>query len=84
MTGNETLYYNPELMSYVKRIEYDYALQCGNVFMPDGTCTDMTGAITLFTRLDPNVKRIDTFADGVLDTRYMLQHGKWNAQLFQA
>lgn len=83
MTCNESLYYNRELMSYVRRIEYDYALQCGNVYMPASGCTDMAGAINLFTRIDPNVRRIDTFADGVLDTQYKFQHGKWGAQLFQ-
>jgi hypothetical protein len=33
-------------------------------------CTDMTGCIALFTAIDPDVREIQTFNEGGIDTTY--------------
>ena len=48
--------------------------------MPEGYCTDMCGAITLFTRIDPAVVRVITTAGGTIDTTYeRVQDHTWTA-----
>lgn len=33
------------LQCYVLRMSYDFALRTGEVWMPEGSCSDMTGAL---------------------------------------
>lgn len=51
------------------------------LYMPEGDCCDMTGAIRIATILMPGVSQIDTFSGDVPDTRYRLEHGRWVAYM---
>lgn len=60
----------PGLATTVQRLHYDWSTGAGGLFMPDGCCTDMQGAIRLFRKIDPNVRVIRTFAGPARDTTY--------------
>jgi hypothetical protein len=61
------------------RIEYDSASHVGIIHMPQYCCTDMEGAISLFTAIDPEVEEIETYAAGIKDTFYRRDLGEWIA-----
>lgn len=68
------------LQCYVLRMSYDFALRTGEVWMPEGSCSDMTGAIEWFSDIDDGVKTIITWAGGKLDTTYIQDDvGIWHA-----
>lgn len=59
---------------------YDFETRTGSLLVPRLHCTDMTGCVELFTRIDPNVEMI-TVDSGDDVVRYSLtQHG-WRASL---
>ena len=51
----------------VDRLEYDFNKRIGRLFMPKDNCCDMSGCVAMFERIDPHVKRIETFAAGKPD-----------------
>jgi len=53
----------------------------GTLSMPDGCCSDMAGAIALFRRIDPKVRRIVTLSGEERDTVYYRSKGEWEARL---
>jgi hypothetical protein len=53
--------------------------RAGQLWMADGDCCDMEGAVALFEQIDPRVRTIQTFSGGRWDTRYSKRRGKWIA-----
>jgi hypothetical protein len=54
----------------------------GRLIMTPGACCDMSGCIALFERIDPQVRRIETFSGDKPDTAYTysFDEGKWFAR----
>lgn len=71
---------NDELQCYVISIDYDFASKTGSVFMPPNNCTDMGGAVRLFTRIDADVRRIETWNGRAKDMAYYREGGKWHTE----
>jgi len=63
-----------QLCTLVDSISYDVRKRIGTVKMPRTCCTDMSGAIDLFERIDPKVERIETYAGGRRDTFHIRPH----------
>ena len=61
-----------------RKIEYEPAKRQGTIYMEPLYCTDMSGAIALFTTIDPEVEVIVTIAGDARDTVYRRELGKWN------
>jgi len=51
-------------------LRYDFTLRRGEVVLPGLGCTDMTGCIRFFERVDADVLEIHTFNEGGRDTTY--------------
>jgi hypothetical protein len=69
-----------KLVTYVNHITHDVRKHVGALYMPSGMCTDMSGAIDLFKRIDPKVRRIDTFSGDQPDAFYIKSaNGTWKA-----
>ena len=63
-----------------EHLTYDYRTRRGVLYLPAGTCGDMTGCIALFEQIDPAVLEVDTIAGRHLDTYYIkFKDGTWNA-----
>ena len=78
--------FSAELMCRVRELRYDFERRRGYMRLPWGNCTDMSGAIALFKRIDPRVREIDTFEEDeegnpLADTRYRLETSGWQAYL---
>jgi len=72
--------YHSQLGCGIKRFEYDFATCVARLFLPDGHCTDMDGAIKLALALDDRCVRVETFTGTAPDTRYILRSdGEWYA-----
>ena len=68
------------LMCHLERLEYDTKAKIGALWLADGSCTDMGGAIAVFERIDPGVQAIMTFAGRRRDTAYhRTSDGSWRA-----
>ncbi|MBS0243806.1 MAG: hypothetical protein JSS20_16650 [Proteobacteria bacterium] len=63
----------------VLRFEYDFDRHAGRLYMAQGDCADMSGAIRFFERIDPDVRRIETFTGPVPDTTYVRDGADWHA-----
>lgn len=66
-----TVDWRADLQAWVFGLTYDFGTHDGCLYMAHGSCVDMTATIALFTRIDPNVRRIQTFSDGKIDTLYV-------------
>jgi hypothetical protein len=78
--GADEGHYVAELWTRVLRVECDYVRHIGRLYLPPTCCTDISGAISFFRRLDPDVQRIHTFSGGEPDTSYEHVGGKeWSA-----
>jgi hypothetical protein len=64
---------------FVRELVYNFATRHGHLFMGEGSCTDMCGAIDTFRRIDPGVIAIATYQDGKPDTGYTFRDGDWRA-----
>lgn len=73
--------FHPQFKTRVSRIEYDFSERTGHVVMDAGCCTDMSGTIEFFQKIDPKVKFIVTWAEHVADTTYRKRGAKWTAWL---
>jgi hypothetical protein len=69
--------WSDSLHTFVTRIYYDFPTKRGAIHMPHGCCVDMPGAIDMFTGIDPDVRRIDTFSAGAQDTCYEFHNKTW-------
>ena len=58
------------LQTSVLSLAYDFRSRTGTLYMPPDCCTDMSGAIALFKRIDPRVLRVVTMAGEREDTKY--------------
>jgi hypothetical protein len=70
------------LVCRVQQLSYDFRTWTGRLDFPAGNCCDMSGAISIFTAIDPDVRVIETFAGGNADTIYRLSgegRGEWEA-----
>jgi hypothetical protein len=80
--GRQSPPFHPDLVCSVSDLAYDFTTCTGKLKMPDNACCDMSACIELFTRIDRNVKRIDTFAGDKADTAYIRKRGNmWVAIL---
>lgn len=69
-----------QVMAHVRRLEYDPVHHHGILHLAALNCTDMTGCIDFFTRVDPEVSRIDTYNEEGPDTSYVkYAGGHWRA-----
>jgi hypothetical protein len=57
-------------MTEVKSLRYDFDQQAGDLYMAECCCCDMSACIQIFERIDPKVRRIQTWAGGARDTIY--------------
>lgn len=80
-----------EMQTTVLSTSYDREKKTGVVRMQPRACTDMSGAIRYFLRIDPDVRIIRTIAGDELDTVYVRrgartwtawtkQYGEWRYQ----
>jgi hypothetical protein len=67
------------LVTRVTAIHYDRESRVGELVMPTGCCCDMTGAIRLFERIDPDVEQIQTFSGDEHDVIYTKSEAGWFA-----
>jgi hypothetical protein len=67
----------PELQCCALSVIYNWRTRAAILVLPEGNCTDMSGAIALVTRLDPKVSMIVTTAGDEVDTRYEQSRGEW-------
>jgi hypothetical protein len=68
-----------DFQCYAKSVGYDFEKKRGTLNMAEHECCDMSGCIAFFTKIDPDVKRIDTFSGAVPDTIYKRFGRKWLA-----
>jgi hypothetical protein len=72
--------FDKTLVCCLKRLEYDAETQIGTLWLADGHCTDMNGAISVFEGIDPDVLVIVTMSGEEPDTSYIrADDGKWRA-----
>ena len=72
--------YRRDLGTNVIKLEYDFANRVGTLYMPELCCTDMTGTIALFKRIDPEVEEIHTISGEKPDVIYVGKKNQWYAQ----
>ncbi|MCL4848100.1 MAG: hypothetical protein KJ066_16280 [Acidobacteria bacterium] len=68
-----------DLGCFAARLTYDFGTKTGTLALAPDACTDMDGAIALFTAIDPAVQRIETFTSGIRDTTYARRGNEWRA-----
>jgi len=78
-TGRDDSVFVAALGTCILSMAYDYRTRIGTIQMPDAYCTNMLGAITLFTQIDPDVRRIVTVAGSTVDTVYVRRGERWQA-----
>lgn len=68
-----------KLMCDVQSISYNFDTKIGTVQIGYG-CTDMSGTIDLFTKIDPEVRGVYTFSTGLRqDTFYTRTKSGWQS-----
>ena len=65
---NDEGMWDERLKCHVQQVAYDTRTRTGRLDFPEACCCDMTGAIQLFSAIDPEVPVIETFAGGEADT----------------
>jgi len=63
----------------VRSVSYDFRKKTGTLGMAPYHCCNMSACIAFFCRIDPAVKRIDTFSGKVPDTIYCRSGKEWKA-----
>lgn len=66
-----------DLVTGVARIEYLVEQRMGRLYLPDGYSVNMSGAIRLFTDIDPEVKRVEVFSGTLPEGVYKIVAGEW-------
>lgn len=72
-------YYRNTFGCLVDQVTYDLLKNVGNVYMPEGNCTDMDSTIKFFTAQIPSISHIITWCNGNLDTQYVIHEDEWIA-----
>ncbi|WP_247997509.1 hypothetical protein [Brucella tritici] len=72
-------YYHEGMQCYVNSIHYDFHTKTGTVFMAEDSCTDMSGCIAFFERIDPQALLVRTLAGEEDDTVYRRGPRRWSA-----
>lgn len=67
------------LVCGVRELTYDFRTRVGRLHLPDLECCDMAGCLEIFTHIDPDVTRIETFSGRRPDTVYQRVDGTWTA-----
>jgi hypothetical protein len=70
---------NNELVCAARQLIYDVEERRGFIYVAAGFCTDMSGAIWLFKRVDPHVREVIVVAGGEVDTIYTQLGQMWRA-----
>jgi len=68
-----------ELQCQAQFLGYDFDTRVGRLVLAEGECVDMTGCVSIFERIDPNVRQIQTVAGEELDTVYTRTTAGWLA-----
>ncbi|QKC99198.1 hypothetical protein EB231_35010 [Mesorhizobium sp. NZP2298] len=71
--------FHDTMQCYVRSVAYDFYTGVGTVFMEEDSCTDMSGCIDVFERMDSKVRRIETYAGARQDTTYIKVNCEWIA-----
>lgn len=72
--------YRDDVQCFVRELAYDFEAKEGRISLAEMQCTDMTGCIGLFKKIDLDVRVIKTFQGAIPDTEYrLLSDGKWQA-----
>src|SRR5438093_1079447 len=76
-----SMFFHEGVRCFVDKVSYDFRSSTGRIDMPEGSCTDMAGAIDLIRGIDPEARRIETFAGGKPDTSYLrdVKGDRWRA-----
>lgn len=77
---SDDVVFRDDVSCFVRNLTYDFKAKSGVLYLEDGSCTDMSGCIDLFKRIDPNVSTILTIAGRRKDTAYVLTDGGWSAR----
>lgn len=68
------------LQCRAKDVRYDFDRKTGMLVMAAGDCCDMSGCISLFENIDPDVERIRTVSGAEEDTSYFRSEFGWVAR----
>ncbi len=72
---------HPTMLCAVRALTYNFADKTGHVIMDEIGCVDMSGCISVFTAIDPEVRAIQTWneVDGERfeDTAYVYHDEAW-------
>jgi len=79
-TGENDMIFRDDVQCFVKTLNYDFKTRVGQLFLEDRSCTDMSGCIGLFKKIDPDVRAIQTIAGKRRDTYYAIIDGEWQAR----
>jgi len=71
--------FRDDVQCFVQKLTYDFKTRIGVLVLEDNSCTDMSGCIQLFKKIDPSVEAIQTIAGNRKDTTYRLVDEKWQA-----
>ena len=63
----------------IERFTYCFVERVAEIWLADGNCTDMEGAIKYVMRIDTKAITIITWSGGKRDTVYMRIDGEWKA-----
>ena len=70
-------FYHPGMQTSVISVTYEWGCGIGVLYQSAGCCTDMSGCIAFFERIDPNVQTIVTVAGLLFDAVYVKRDGEW-------
>jgi hypothetical protein len=80
----ETAKFHRKMQCFVESIKYDFESRLGTVFVHEDGCTDMSGAIATFKRIDPKVEMVVVYSGDDLDIVYQRRNKDWDAHCFFA
>jgi hypothetical protein len=78
MATNDVVF-REDVQCFVRDLGYDFRTKVGVLYLEDGGCTDMSGCIRLFKKIDPDVQTILTIAGRRRDTAYLRDDDHWRA-----
>ena len=65
----------------VLRLTYDVPTRTGTLWLPETHCTDMTGAINFFKKIDPKVQVVEVFSGTDHDITYRGFGHRWAVEM---
>jgi len=65
------------LYTRIKLFVYSFETRVAELYLPYGCCVDMRGAIAMGKKLDSQVRRVNTYADYLLDISYVKEGNEW-------